>query len=314
MGAHQGKKRNKQASGNPGLPAGSGKLLRGVASPYAAAFLTILVAFGATALAWQRWGSAAISAADHKLTLDSLQVSPQPDWILVDVKSEVFRDGSLAELNFLDPQLSLKVSRAFEMHAWVAKVDRTGKRPSGRVIVDLHYRRPVAWVKIPKDGARIQQDSVLPIDADAVVLDPAELKLQPDDLLKISISELPQYGPKGTAWSDTRLMGAAKLASLLKNCWQECGVYQIRGLSHLDSNRPASVYELVTHSGPRIVWGVAPGLEQSNEPKAVDKLSRLKSLAARGGLSGRETLQLDLRVPQAGPPEQRRDQTPADSF
>ena len=305
MGARKQKKCSKQASESPRWLAGPSGLWRGIAGPYGSAVITILIAAGATVFAWQRWGAAAVARVDHKLTLDSLQISPQPDWIGVDVRGEVFRDGSLSELNYLDELLAVKVSRAFEMHAWVAKVDLTGKRPSGKVIVDLRYRRPVAWVRIPaQEGSRIQQDSVLPIDAEAVVLDPVELDLKPDDLLKISISELPQYGAKGTIWSDSRLVGAAKLASLLQDCWRECGIYEIRGLSHLDPrHRPACVYKLIMHSSPAIDWGSAPGLEQAQEPKAVKKLKWLNSYRARGELSNRQR-PIDLRVPPIKRPSQ----------
>ena len=300
MGARKQKKRSKQASESPRWLSSSSAagFLRTAAGPYGSTLLVVVIAAGATIFAWQHWGAAAIAKVDHKLTWDSLQVSPQPDWIEVDVSAEAFRDGSLAEINYLDAQLSLKVHRAFEMHAWVAGVDHTGKRPSGKVIVDLHYRRPVAWVRIPRpEGSRNRQDTFLPIDAEAVVLDPAELDRQPNDMLKISISELPHYGPKGTVWNDKRLLGAAELASLLQECWRECGITEIRGLSHLDTGQhPSCVYKLMTQSGSRIVWGNAPALEQPTEPKAADKLNRLQRIAAEGSLSG-SPVTIDLRDP-----------------
>ena len=84
-----------------------------------------------TVYAWRHWGTWALARVDTRLAINQIQVTPQPPWLLADVKSEVFRDGSLGELTLLDRFLTYKVSHAFEVHAWVAKVDPfLMKRPS----------------------------------------------------------------------------------------------------------------------------------------------------------------------------------------
>ena len=296
MGA---RKRSSQDSSGQGWIAALARPFRGGTGRFLATMAVVLLAIVAVGYAWRRWGPAVLSVADSSLAVSKLSISKQPRWIRINVKEQVFRDGSLAELKYLDEELTCKVHRAFLMHAWVADVQRVTKSPAGTIDVDLRYRRPVAWVELPGYG-QSQRDSILPIDSQAVVLEPGELLINQEDLLRIFISDLPEFGPKGTPWGDSRLLGAAKLASLLQDCWCELGIFRIHGLSSVDPRQSeASVYELVTVHEQRLTWGSAPGEEPPSEPKAADKLERLKQIGNDGHLS-QATRHFDLRLPYTG--------------
>lgn len=245
--------------------------------------------------AWRIWGARVEATANKPLTLERLHVSPLPEWIRADVRTEAFRDGSLGQLSLFEKDVTYKVYRAFEVHAWVAKVNRVIKAPDGGVMVDVLYRRPVAWVEIPGRMSPTEEAGVLPIDHEAVILPPEDLQGRIGDFIRISIPELPPWGLKGTPWGDARLVGAARLAALLEGCWQALQIHRIRALTGQETgNQPDPLYELITRSGQRILWGSAPGSEKSGEASAQQKILHLKHLVTHGLTDGANVV--DLRV------------------
>jgi hypothetical protein len=267
--------------------------------PLSAAFgiLVLVVVCVGSVYAWKIWGGAVQAQAAQPIDLEQLQVTPPPDWIRIDVADETFRDGSLSGLSLRDEDATYKIYRAFELHAWVAKVKRVHKFPDGRVLVDLLYRQPVAWVEIPGGMSTLaeKKDGALPIDADAVILPPEDLASQLDEFIRISIPDLLPWGVKGTPWGDPRLAGAARLAALLEGCWRGLGLLRIRALSSSEGGGPSPLYELITIEGDRVLWGSAPGDEQSGEATSQQKIARLKRVITRRGLSN-STVIVDLRL------------------
>lgn len=247
---------------------------------------------------WQRWGQTVVARPIYRVKTESIHVTSPPPWIRTDVRAEIVRDGALDDLTIFDKDATIRVFQAFELHPWVAKVLRVSKHPPAQLIVDLEYRQPVAWVEVP--GAKPGDDGgVIPIDAMAYVLPSRDFtKENLQDYLRISIPDVRPYGLAGTAWSDSRVVGAAKIASLLQQTWRSMNLYRIQLADEsIQGSSPARpVFEIETASKRRIVWGSGPGTESADEPPASVKLSRLQQLAeSAGALESIPTEGTDLR-------------------
>ena len=234
--------------------------------------------------AWRYGGVESRAVAAAALTVEKLEVTPQPAWIRADIRAEAFRDGSLGDLSVLDRELAYRVFRAFELHAWVEKVLRVSKEPLGRVLVELRYRRPVAWVEVPSIMSPDNQDGVLPIDAQAILLPPDDFREEDvKPYLRVSVDDLAPWGPVGTAWPDERVTGAAQIAALLDGQVPSLQLHRIlvhATAAEVRSGR-AAFYELVTRQGHRFLWGHAPGLEKSSEATSTSKVAHLRERAKR---------------------------------
>ena len=97
-------------------------------------FGTILAA---VYVAWRAWGPVIQGDRRYQITLDSVQVTPQPDWIRANVKAEVMDANGLVQHSSLDPQITVTVARAFSVHSWVAHVTRVRKSYPAQLVVDL---------------------------------------------------------------------------------------------------------------------------------------------------------------------------------
>jgi hypothetical protein len=229
----------------------------------------------------------------YQLSPSQITVTAPPDWIRSDVKSEVIRDAGLdTPASILDDKLAERISQAFALHPWVAKVARVQKFSPARVEVDLIYRKPVCMVEVP--------GGLYPVDAEAVLLpsidfSPIEARRYP----RLSGVEPVTTSPVGTRWRDTRVSGAAEIAVLLLDDWNELNLHRIVPLTTSSQAEPS--FEIYTKPGTRIVWGRTPGHAASSstggEVSAVEKLARLKKYFAQNStLEGTHGPQdLDLR-------------------
>ncbi len=279
----------------------------GVAAPRVAGLVgaTVLLAglIVAAFFAWTHWGRVAIDGKQHQLVPEHVQIPPVPSWIRADIKAEVFRDGSLTDASALESDLTPRVAHAFEMHPWVAGVTRVSKHAPASVVVDLTYRRPIAWVEVPEGMFGQKGQAALPIDSDSVLLPQADFTS--DDLgrfIRIDIEGLSMCGPTGTPWGDARVAGAAAIATVLGEDWSKLGLYEIKAFT--DTSQPHSPatmrYELITPNEKRLIWGSAPGDEPTGEPPAAIKLRLLREyVQRRGPLDDGQVLGLDLRNPEA---------------
>lgn len=247
-------------------------------------FLILLVFFGGGfAYAWQRWGTLVQNHPRYALDGDRIELPPQPEWIPSNVKDEVVRDGSLATLSLLDPQVTVKVAREFALHCWVSHVRRVRKDYSGRVIVDLEYRRPVAMVEVTTNGQR----GLLPVDAAGFLLPPQDFTPeQTRDYLRIAVGDTLPVGSPGTPWGDPAVAEAAAIAETLREAWRGARLYRVFLPPPPPGTRgrlPDRLYRLITRDGAELFWGHAVGAESGTEAKASDKVFRLARLAEQPG-------------------------------
>ena len=235
---------------------------------------------------WRNWGRTVVARPIYRIAAESIEITPPPPWIRRDVRAEVVRDAALNDLTIFDKDATIRVYQAFELNPWVAKVQRVSKHPPARLIVDLEYRKPVAFVEVPPTTPT-DEGGVIPIDGLTCVLPTGTGDFRDftsEDLkhyLRISIRDIRPYGLAGTVWGDPRVTGAAKIATALDGAWQSLQLYRIQlaSSSELSGNPMEPVYELETASHRRIVWGNAPGQEKPDEPSAPVKVNRLQQAA-----------------------------------
>ncbi len=265
------------------------------------------------------------------LTADSFEITPQPPWIHSDIKTAVMRDGSLAELSVLDPDLTKRVVQAFELNAWVAEALWAGKRPgktAPRVIVKLRYREPVIMVRTR--DPRWKGDCFWPVDTEGVFLPPEEFSAtQTKAYLRVEAGNSLPAGAVGTSYGDAGVTGAALIATGLKTVWSSMGLEWIVVRQELpqDVGQPVEptylllpigapvdavaarrASRLVSLSNPpsdapslEVRWGHAPGREAPGEASAAEKVARLQQYVSQNGRLDQlpPTTIIDLR-PAAG--------------
>ena len=75
-----------------------------------------------TYILWGKFGAYVMGQPEYRLTVESIESTPQPAWIVAsDVREESAVSGGLKDLHIRQPDLTLRVAQAFSMHPWGAK-------------------------------------------------------------------------------------------------------------------------------------------------------------------------------------------------
>jgi len=232
-----------------------------------------------------------VAGLHYKFDAKEINVTPSPPWIHSDVKAEALKQAGIDEqLSVLEPGLAERIAGAFVLHPWVAKVVRVIKRPSAGVDVELIYRRPVCMVEVP--------GGLFPVDNQGVLLPTADFTT--DEAVhypRLSNIQTVTEGPMGTTWQDARVLGAAKISSVLLEDWESLKLYKIVPVA---AAGPAAAveYELYTRRQTRVLWGHAESNTAAGEPAAEEKLAQLKKYATpREGLDRPVPQDIDVRRP-----------------
>ncbi len=229
---------------------------------------------------WQRFGGAVTNDPQYVVTREKFDVTPQPDWIHAVVTDEVYRDASWdrVQLSLLDREVNLKVVQAFQTHAWVAKVHRVTKTPSG-IHVELTYRKPVAMIEVP--------EGLLPVDVEGVLLPPEDFSpKQAGEYPRVEAPETFPNGLAGSDWGDKRVTGAARIAVLFGSAWNDLRLDRIIASKAQQAGAPRvePTYVLRVIGGKTTIqWGRAPGHEGPGEAKAAEKVARLVEYVTANG-------------------------------
>ncbi|MHB8971308.1 MAG: hypothetical protein ACYC4N_12750 [Pirellulaceae bacterium] len=306
---------------------GSGRGLFGI--------LALLLLFVVTAfVGWEKWGDSVKKRPQFALNADSFDITPQPPWIHSDIKAAAMRDGGLAELSLLDPDLTKRVVQAFELNAWVAEAVWASKRAgktAPRVIVQLRYREPVIMVRTR--DPRWKGDCFWPVDTEGMFLPPEEFSAnQTRSYLRVEAGNPLPAGAVGTSYGDPGVTGAAKIAEGFKSLWTAMGLEWILVRNELPQDvgqpveptylllptgapvdavanrRPSRLVSLsnpnATSDAPslEVRWGHAPGREAPGEASASEKIASLREYVGRSGRLDQlpPTTIIDLR-PATGP-------------
>ncbi len=250
---------------------------------FAASLLLAALGGGSYAI----WQTVAPHIADdpmYKLSADAITITPRPDWIRADVRGEALRDGSLdGPMSILDPQLTSRIAKAFELHPWIEQVVAVRKFSPARVEVELVYRKPVCMVEVPGGLYAVDKHGVLLPSTDFTPTDAARYP-------RLGGVALATESLVGTRWEDGRVQGAAHIAANLADAWTELQLVRI-----VASSDHIPMYELQTTRGTRVIWGFAPG-EDAHEPSPADKIAALREhLAKRDTIPVQDAIELDLR-------------------
>lgn len=251
--------------------AAAGSLVKGRFRRFIPLVLLLVAVGWVIEYAWQRWGVPAMNGPQYRLSAEQMIVTPQPAYIHANVKDDVIRDSQLTELQLLDPHLAEKISRAFTLHSWVAKVVEVRKEYPAKLTVKIEYREPVAMVEVTAATG----PGLLFVDADGVLLPSDDFAVrQTKEFLRIQAPHATPAGVYGTNWGDVRIERAARLAKFLKGHWQAIGIYRIRVVEGLGTDM---LLELETSDNQIVRWGHAPGEEVSPERTAEEKLRFLQA-------------------------------------
>jgi hypothetical protein len=265
-------------------PAGSSGVVR--IRPRVFAVLGLLLALGVGShFVWRHYAPTVARHAQYQISVDDIRISPQPPWIRSDIKSEVLRDaGLVGHLSVLDDWdvLAKRVRDAFELHPWVASVERITKRLPSALDVELHYRQPVAAVESSEPNGV----TFLPIDFQGFRLPDADLTdAERSYLPRISgVSGRPLVGE---SWEDPRVVGGARLAAALADVWQQLRLVEIipGPKPQMQGETRIYTFEIITSGGTRIVWGATTGEELTlGESPFGLKRQRLLDFASQHGL------------------------------
>ena len=112
---------------------------------------------------WQQLRPHIAIQPEYLVASADMVITPPPEWIHSDVKAAAIRDAALPpKLSILDERLSERISQAFLLNPWIARVEKVQTFYPARIQVNLIYRRPVAMVEV--------FGGLLPVDSDAVLL------------------------------------------------------------------------------------------------------------------------------------------------
>jgi hypothetical protein len=259
--------------------------------------LLAVVFGGGWSLVWRSVRADVLSSAAYRLTPDSVEITPVPEWIHKqekDICREVFRDASLdPPLSILDDGLVEKVRSALALNPWVAKVRSVRKYHPAQVKVDLVYRQPVCVVQIGTERH--------PVDVDGILLPSEDLSVTEAALYPRLVGiEMRPGTPLGSRWNDPRVAGAAEIAHAFGPAWVTLALETIVPVPQSGADRSGNcTYELLTRGGTRVSWGRAPSSAYPGEPSPSEKVGKLQEyFKSHGTLEGTQgPQQLDLTRP-----------------
>lgn len=224
--------------------------------------------------------------SDVRLTADRIHAKPDPpSWIKSDVVQEVIIQGSLGNHSLAEPGLVRVVHRAFTNHTWVKKVNFAAIESSGKVAVELDYRRPFAALIVRDEQVPVEGDAeqgLLAVDDEGVCLpDITEAELNQLPRIYADNASAPQH--YGEPWTDKRIRQSVDIIAALGNAWESLKLYSVNApeAPHVAAQQGIPVFELRNKQQYRIIWGSAIGSEQATEPSTAQKVSYLVGMASQ---------------------------------
>lgn len=240
------------------------------------AVAVLLVAAGVGAAVWPRVAALVAGREEAILVPAAIELRGKAPWVKADIRAEALRASSLDQpLPLHDPELPVRLARAFDMHPWVRRVVRVDVRHPAAATVEVECREPVAMVGV--DGG------LLAVDADGHVLPSADFTAESAAGYPrlTGIVSSPQ-GPEGALWGDAAVEEGATLARVIGPEWVALGLVECRPVATDPQPGAGRAWELVDGEGRVIRFGSAPGRESAGEPSAAAKVARLQALGAGG--------------------------------
>jgi hypothetical protein len=182
-------------------------------------------------------------------------------------------------VQLLDQDLPARLAVAFARHPWVKKVERVTITSPPGMRVEVVYRTPVLRVLL---ASRVRQSGFAssggkqaldpsPPNEPTWLLDEHGIVLTPKDYrepLPFLFVETGPAAPAGQPWGEPLVEAAARTAGYLRP--QQSALR----LTSFETG-PGRGLVLRTPAGTRVLWGSAPGSEQTSEMQAAGKLRQL---------------------------------------
>ncbi|MDA0660741.1 MAG: hypothetical protein O2931_02150 [Planctomycetota bacterium] len=255
-----------------------------------------------------------------RLTADKIQAKPEPpSWIKSNLVQEVIIQGSLGNHSLAEPGLVRVVHRAFTNHTWVKKVNYAAIESTGKIAVELDYRRPFAALSVRNEQVPVEGDAeqgLLAVDDEGVCLpDITEAELNQLPRIYADNASAPQH--YGEPWHDKRIRQSVDIIAALGNAWQALELYSVNAPEspRVATSQEVPVFELLNKQKYRIIWGSAVGSELASEPLAAQKVAYLVDKASQlptATPGANDQILVDLRNLQLSPPELSADRAKAD--
>jgi hypothetical protein len=286
----------KETSPGPGVPV-LGPLFRGLfygPGGRFAPFWGLVIGISVVAwIAWTKFGGTVQQSPHYQLSLESIVVTPTPDWIKADIRVEALRNAGIdLPTSVLDDRITERFAQAFAYHPWVAGVRQVRKTAEPTVEIDLEYRRPVCMVELP------EETGLYAVDSEAVLLPSRDFLDDPTRTAgypRLGGVTSAAVGRAGTRWNDLRVIGGAKIAAALESSWKSLKLSRILP-SEGTTAAGGAPFEIVTKGKTKIIWGSPPGSEGSGEMTAAQKIEALQRyVVEHGKLDVEGSRQLDLR-------------------
>ncbi|MEX1228708.1 MAG: hypothetical protein WEB58_00625 [Planctomycetaceae bacterium] len=276
-------------------PSSSVRIRNFIFRPFVLGVLAVVISVGAS-WPWIRSQTEHLKVLpEYRLDAEQIIVLDRPEWVPEQIVDEVLDDLQLpAETTILDEHLADDVALAFQRHPWVEEVIAVRKSYPNTIEVELHFRRPIALVRVAQ--------GVYPVDVNGVLLPPNDFDpATVGDYLQIEgIISIPGGRP-GSNWGDVAVVGAARIAAVLHERWRDWQITAIRAPRPTKAQVTLEelVFELRGADGSIVVWGRAPGSKNPGELTTEQKLGRLEKYVHDYGqfdpAAAQPTWRIDLR-------------------
>lgn len=235
--------------------------------------MTVAAAALCTAI-WRNVRDDVYALPEYQVPATELHITAAPAWLSpqADIRADVIRDASLdGAMSVLNDRLAVDIARDFALNPWIEEVVGVKKSFPARLDVEVRYRRPVCVVERPGESYVIDAHGVLLPREDVVAEEIAALP-------KLSGVDAPT-SLAGAVWSDSRVVEAAAIATVLRQDWQSLGLKTIvpddtpestaRGVRHK--------FLVLTQQNRSIQWGFAPQLENLDEQELAWKIGEIRN-------------------------------------
>ncbi len=250
-------------------------LRRLIQAPAMLSFLWPALLIGGGYLAWHRWGAEHVAKQYYGVDPTLIEITQPPTFVRSDIVRTVYQDTAMEGLSLMDHQATAKIASAFSTHPWIRRVVSVRKLPGGCLDVRVDYRVPVAMVRVAMRDSKTESVGFFPIDGDGVLLPPTDFSsAETSNFIHIEVPDAYPTGGAGSAFGDSRVESAAKLAALIAP-FREPGRIAAIGVHGDPRQNPIPQLEITTKDNHRHFWGSAPGSEMRGESSATMKLKLL---------------------------------------
>jgi hypothetical protein len=236
--------------------------------------LVFVLAVGLAGVGWYFTYGFIAAKPEYRLDAERVNVPPLPEWIPPAFVKDVLSSAGLDKPGLLlDKTLVQKLTDAFAAYPWVEGVRRVELRYPSGTVVDVEYRKPVAFVEVPKQG-------LYPVDKHGILLPTdyfARLGKPVKDgtgstaaavnmVTSLGIQTVP-LGTAGTPWGDPLVQDAAQLAGIIGDDAVKLKITQIIPTAQQTPAGIQVICTLKTLGKTEIIWGVFVSDEAQNETK-----------------------------------------------